>query len=332
METNQKKRITRIILIGALVVLGIVAVVTGRGWSEESYGPTEWVVYGSNRTGSSNVWLTSLDGKKEINLTKDKGDSGAPRFSPDGTRIVFSSNRDGDWEIYTMARDGSDVRRLTTDPAADESSVFTPDGEQILFSRADRTSSDIWIMNADGTSPKPLTSKQGFNWRPRVSADGRKVVFQSKRDGQNNEIYIMNLDGAEQRRLTTNPAFDGFPSFLPDGRIVFTSTRDAEFGSNAEQIYVMNQDGSGVVALTEARVPNRGCNLKENWNFQPSISADGTRIVFLSTVSMRSCGTEIFVMDADGKNWRQVTAIGGPWSKRINSPNLSPVPFSITVR
>src|SRR3972149_9637478 len=118
METNERKRIARVILIGALVLVGIVAVVVGRGWSQETFGPTEWIVYGANRAWNWDVWLVSIDGKKEVNLTRGKGDSGAPKFSPDGTRIVFSSNRDGNWEIYTMAVDGSDVRRATGGPAA----------------------------------------------------------------------------------------------------------------------------------------------------------------------------------------------------------------------
>ena len=46
------------------------------------------------------------------------------------------------------------------------------------------------------------------------SPDGSKIVFYSRRDG-NNEIYIMNADGSNETRLTTNAADDSFPSWGP---------------------------------------------------------------------------------------------------------------------
>jgi TolB protein len=49
---------------------------------------------------------------------------------------------------------------------------------------------------------------------PSGSPDGKKIVFQSQRDG-NLEIYVMNVDGSEQKRLTNNPAQDDFPSWSP---------------------------------------------------------------------------------------------------------------------
>ena len=54
-------------------------------------------------------------------------------------------------------------------------------------------------MNADGSEHKRLTNNRAFDMFPSWSPDGKKIAFQSKRDG-NGEIYVMNPDGSEQKR------------------------------------------------------------------------------------------------------------------------------------
>ena len=73
-------------------------------------------------------------------------------------------------------------------------------------------------------------------------ANGR-IVFVTDRDGQGNrEIYTSNADGSDPQRLTTNIVADTEPAYSPDGtKIAFTRSND---------IWVMNADGSGQVAIT----------------------------------------------------------------------------------
>ena len=110
------------------------------------------------------------------------------------------------------------------------------------------SSSDIYVMNADGSGSRRLTHKAGYNSAPAWSPDGRRIVFQSTRDG-NREIYVMNADGSGKRNLTRHPARDGRPSWSPDGRrIAFVSDRDGRL-----EAHVMNADGSGQRSLTQER-------------------------------------------------------------------------------
>jgi TolB protein len=69
-------------------------------------------------------------------------------------------------------------------------------------------------MNADGSEQKNLTSNPAEDVFPFWSPDGKKIAFQSDRDG-NGEIYIMNAGGSEQKNLTNNPADDYQPSWSP---------------------------------------------------------------------------------------------------------------------
>ena len=136
-------------------------------------------------------------------------------------------------------------------------------------------------------APKPapatrLTYDEAFDSFPAWSPDGRRIAFDSDRDG-NSEVYVMNADGSGVTRLTYNDAFDVFPAWSPDGRrIAFDSDRDGNL-----EIYVMNADGTGVTRLT---YNNAGDGF-------PDWSPDGRRIAFGTG---RDGNPAIYVMDASG--------------------------------
>jgi len=92
------------------------------------------------------------------------------------------------------------------------------------------------------------SSNSYLDWMPRYSPDGTKIVFSSKRDGDDNEkIYIMDANGSNPTRLTSGSGQDWYPCFSPDGRkIVFSSNRSGNW-----EIYVMSVDGSNLTKITD---------------------------------------------------------------------------------
>ena len=105
-------------------------------------------------------------------------------------------------------------------------------------------------MNADGSGQRGVAGTRAGDVNPQWSPDGRTILFQTARDG-NNEIYAMDVDGSDPRNLTNDPGSDGDGGFLwsPDGRkIAFTTRRDGN-----TELYVMNADGSGQTRVTRSR-------------------------------------------------------------------------------
>ncbi|MGC1119611.1 MAG: hypothetical protein WBA22_00835 [Candidatus Methanofastidiosia archaeon] len=91
----------------------------------------------------------------------------------------------------------------------------------------------------DGTNVECLTSSSYWEGSPSWSPDGKKIAFQSSREG-NDCIYAMNADGTNVRRLTDGIPPDKQPSWSPDG----THIAYASFAGESFEIFAMGADGS----------------------------------------------------------------------------------------
>jgi TolB protein len=72
-------------------------------------------------------------------------------------------------------------------------------------------------MNADGSGQTALTRHPSNDYNPAWSPDGKRIAFQSDRDG-NSEIYVMTrVPGSPQVRLTKSSGEDLVPDWQPLG-------------------------------------------------------------------------------------------------------------------
>lgn len=157
-------------------------------------------------------------------LADATGEDADPQWSPDGDALLFRSNRSGHWELYRGDANGNAARPLTHDPANDALDKHEYGGE----------------------GPA------------RWSADGTRIVWMRKFEGSGYDVWTMDADGVNAANLTaTHAGNDGYPSFSPDGKwIAFDSDR-----SGANEVYVMNADGSDVRRITTSP----GGNLAPIW-------------------------------------------------------------------
>lgn len=121
-----------------------------------------------------------------------------------------------------------------------------------------------------------LTSGNYNNAFPYFSPDGKRIAFQSDRDG-NWEIYLMDAEGAHEVRITQNNAQDEMPVFGRENhRIVFTSTRDDSVNKarldKIRDIYWMDLQTGAVENLTQHDA--------DDW--YPSLAENGIDLAFVS--------------------------------------------------
>ncbi len=218
------------------------------------------------------------------------GENAEAYWSADGKWITFQSSREGRTcdQQYVMKADGSDLKRISDGRGKTTCGWFFPDGKRLFFGAS--------TAHDSACPPKPDPSK-GYVW-PLDKYD----------------IFTVNRDGSNFKRLTNYDVYTAEGVLSPNGKsIVFTSLKDGDL-----DIYTMNVDGTNVKRLTNTVGYDGGA-----W-----WSPDGKKIVYrahhpkdsvelkaykdlLAQSLIRPSKVELYVMNADGSDNRQVTALGG---------------------
>ena len=267
---------------------------------------------GATRPGEISI-LPRPDIHRENRLQGDH-----PYLMPDGAHLLYM--RDGIY-IYDLIKATSTP--LLSDPTGScEHPSCSADGTRIayVFTPKDRKSSEIWTAIADGTGRKQLTSGDHYDWTPRWSPDGRKILFETTRGGKR-EAYVMDADGQNQISLTPNALIAHSPSWSPDGqRIAFMS-----HGTNSPaNIFVMNADGSNVQNISKGTTRDS----------EPVWSPDGKWIAFTRTATNPPCPDrmDVWIMRSDGTGQQQITHNEpGIWSNGLTWGGTSTTASSATV-
>jgi Tol biopolymer transport system component len=272
---------------------------------------------------------------KNIKQLTFGGENAEAYFSADGRKLIFQSTRDGRAcdQIYTMNVDGSGVRMISTGSGRTTCSYFFPNLGRVLYSsthlggsecppRPDYSKGYVWaiyptydifIARPNGSELRQLTNTPGYDAEATISANGKKIVFTSMRDGDL-DVYTMDANGKNVRRLTTELGYDGGPFFSPDGRqIVYRAYHPQSEKEKADylallkenlirpstlELWVMNADGSNKRQVTR--------NGKAN--FAPYFFPDGKRIIFASNMDdPKGRNFDLYKINVDGTGLERIT-------------------------
>ena len=147
--------------------------------------------------------------------------------SSDRTRVVLKSDTSHS-DIYVARFDERQgrlldtPRRLTTDERGGFPGAWTPDGETILFNLGQSGSQDIFTQSRNAESAEPLVVGPGNQVLPRMSSDGRWVLFQSppsRRGSQGWRVMRVPLGGGRPEQVFATDGF-AFPRCALRGRCV----------------------------------------------------------------------------------------------------------------
>jgi tetratricopeptide (TPR) repeat protein len=230
------------------------------------------------------------------------------------------------------------------DPAFVQASAFwSPDGKYLVFSRAaakepyhegqnvaqvanspDETQIQydlyrIPFNDGKGGTPERIegASQNGMsNNFPKVSPDGRWIVFVQNRNGllmrPDSNLYIVPFNGGKARKLDCNlPRMNSWHTFSPNGRWLAFSSKGRTLYTQLFLTHI-DEDGkdSPAILVENATAANRGVNIPEFVNIRPG-----------GLLKMDAPATEFYrLTDVAGELARKgdYTAAATEWNKAVD--------------
>ncbi|MEO7454376.1 MAG: PDZ domain-containing protein [Fimbriimonadales bacterium] len=226
-----------------------------------------------------------------------------------GTKLVFQSTQPEwpDEQILTIYADGSGKKLVSSGHGRNTCGYFLPNGE-IIYSATD------W--KDKGAAPKPAMTK-GYVWR----LNPYFAIFRAKADGSDRKM-ILGGDSKTYYAETT---------VAPDGSyMVFTSTKDGDIdlyrsdleGKNIKRLTDQpGYDGGGFVSWDSKKIVYRRDVIENDTELRDFKS-------LLAQHMVRPSKLEIWVMDADGTNKKQVTNLGAASFAPFMHPDGQRIIFS----
>jgi Tol biopolymer transport system component len=189
------------------------------------------------------------------------------------------------------------IRQVTFDFARAGEGYFSPDGKTIIFQAEEKETGNpfyqIFTMDLATGRTRRVSTGVGKTTCSFFSPDGKKIIFASSHlDPEARAQYAEELRLREEdRRLNRHRRYTwDFDPYM--------------------SIFEADPDGSHLKRLTDAK----------GYNAEGSYSPDGKHIVFCSNRGGEK-DRELYVMDSDGKNVRQLTHAPGCYN---GGPFFSP--------
>ncbi len=233
----------------------------------------------------------SFEGEKHLRNIKqlsNGGENAEAYFSFDGKQLIFQSKRDElkcD-QIFTMNSDGSNVKMISNGEGRTTCSYFFKGDKKVLYAST---------FGGKKECPAP-PNYPGYVW----------AVYPDY------EIYTATPDGKNIKNLTNSPGYDAEATISPNGkRIIFTSDRDGDL-----ELYSMDVNGKNIKRLTNETGYDGGAFFSPDSKmivYRGSHPTDEALIKrdkeLLAQHLVVPLKFEVWTMNADGSNKRQVTKL-----------------------
>jgi dipeptidyl aminopeptidase/acylaminoacyl peptidase len=256
-----------------------------------------------------NLWVVNADGSNNRPLRSEARNFSSPRWSPDGTRLAYVSAADGTPQLYVRWMDSGQTALLTNLQQAPDSITWSPDGKSIAFTQLVPYDKDPLAV--------PPKKPEGAIWAPPVKvidtvtyrADGAGYL-----EAGFQHVFVVSAEGGTPRQLTDGKFNDDGPlSFTPDGkRLVFSANRGEDWERDPQEsdVFVVDLATQALTQLTTRDGPDN----------KPAVSPDGKKIAYVGFDDKLQGYqvTHLYVMDADGKNPREIT---GAFDRDIENPH-----------
>ena len=266
----------------------------------------------------SQIWVSNVETKENIQYTFNLKSSSSPEFSPDGKMIAFLSARSGKNQIWIINTNGGEAKKLTSEKGVN-SIKWSPDGKVISFlkammiqkkkkSKENKTDvilvdknfkySHIYSYSFAEDTVRQITkgnfSVNNYDYSP----DGKKIIFSHQDDTNintgfiNTDISIIGSDGKNFENLIIRPGLDSNPIFSGNGnKFAFISSGGKQESIGLRDVYIFDLKDREITKLYNT--PNRDSNII-SW------SSDNKKIII--SESVKTTG-QLLLLPINGDNY-----------------------------
>ncbi|MBZ5603406.1 MAG: prolyl oligopeptidase family serine peptidase [Acidobacteriia bacterium] len=199
---------------------------------------------------ASQIWMTTLEGEKPVEVVRTRGGSSNLRWSPDGSQLAFMNSR-GDHSFIGIYKPGEKpVKYLDPSTDRDSSPAWSADGRRIAFVRTPSVSRaggaearreeltpwsiriadvstgvgrEVWrAEKGPGSVRHGMSASDQLYW-----TDGDRLAFSWEKTGWNH-LYSVSAEGSSAKELTPGDNFEIEHVSLSVNRreLIFSSNQD----------------------------------------------------------------------------------------------------------
>ncbi len=243
-----------------------------------------------------NVHLYPVDGGNPIQITDGSTRSGQPIWSPDGKMLFFLSD-----QAFGSERDLCGVP-IVDGKAAGGVQIIEPDfgggnvklislsqTGRLLFRRS-HTENHVYVTPIEPQTGQPtgepvkLASGYVSMWSP----DGKRIAYIAER-----VLHVMSADGSNDQEIIKVHPFIGTHTWAPDNNHIYVAE--------------VPETGAGIYPISVSTKERQPVFLDPDIHGHVTCSPDGKRLAFLKVVAASSKNSQVFAVDVDGRNLRQLT-------------------------
>ena len=243
------------------------------------------------------IWTIDVKSGAHRPLITGGASAGAPRWSPDGTKLIYTTATDGKPDLRLYYFDSDRSVSLGQFSAGPGNAAWSPDGSTIAFT-----------MFTPGQTPsfaKPPAAPEGATWSEPVRVfDDLQFRFDGAgylKEGATH-VYTLPADGGTPRQITSGEADFGSPTWLGNDTllVVGNEAEDRDLDPIESEIYAVNLSDLSRSALTTRDGPD----------LAPSVSPDGSQIAYLGYDDLVKSyqQADLYVMNADGSEVVELAA------------------------
>lgn len=165
---------------------------------------------------NNNLWLVDAAGGRPRLLTRMARLQHEPSWSAAGQDIYFLSGQGGQaHDIWRVTVNDGRAEQLTVNALYHFDIAVSADGVR-AYSSNSGGHYDIWLWPKDQL-PQQLTDDPALDARPSWSPDGKSLVFESTRHGEQ-AIWRIDVDGQDMQQLSATGVAARFPVWRQERR------------------------------------------------------------------------------------------------------------------